>query len=212
MTERKSPQKATGRPPRRTGERLSKNRTFRVRPQLDEQLTLAALHSGRSVSEEIELRLEQSFAKQESMFHALDLVYGRENTAIAMVVAELAIALGTHAPLASFARGKPEPYQAGGWLKDPFLFNEFVGALNLMFEGMRPDGKTGTPTEGPWPEGERGNDMRAETNDMLKDVGQRKLAELLARTNLNFELSGWATRASDLLSAQARDKIVGGKK
>ena len=50
-----------GRPPRHQGERLSKNRTFRVRGDLDEKLQAAAVVSGRSVSEEIEFRLDQSF-------------------------------------------------------------------------------------------------------------------------------------------------------
>src|SRR5215467_10532498 len=54
-----------GRPPKREGERLSKNRTFRVRGTLDEQLEAAAQKAERSVSEEIERRLEDSFRQQE---------------------------------------------------------------------------------------------------------------------------------------------------
>src|SRR5258707_6025017 len=50
-----------GRPPRHEGETLSKNRTFRVRGELDEQLQAAAAKSKRSVSEEIEYRLSRSF-------------------------------------------------------------------------------------------------------------------------------------------------------
>jgi hypothetical protein len=57
--------KPAGRPPRHKGERLSKNRTFRVRGELDEKLQRAADTSGRSVSEEIEFRLEKSFADEE---------------------------------------------------------------------------------------------------------------------------------------------------
>jgi hypothetical protein len=50
-----------GRPPRRVGERLRKTRTFRVRDELDFKLKMAAQVSGRSVSEEIEFRLERTF-------------------------------------------------------------------------------------------------------------------------------------------------------
>jgi hypothetical protein len=50
-----------GRPPRHEGKRLSKNRTFRIRDELDQQLELAARTSRRSVSEEIEYRLDRSF-------------------------------------------------------------------------------------------------------------------------------------------------------
>jgi hypothetical protein len=50
-----------GRPPRHAGEVLRKNRTFRIRARLDELLEEAAAKAGRSVSEEIEHRLELSF-------------------------------------------------------------------------------------------------------------------------------------------------------
>lgn len=50
-----------GRPPRHKGEVLRKNRTFRIRARLDELLEGAAAKAGRSVSEEIEHRLELSF-------------------------------------------------------------------------------------------------------------------------------------------------------
>jgi hypothetical protein len=50
-----------GRPPRYAGEVLAKNRTFRCRNRLDESLQASALQSQRSVSEEIERRLEDSY-------------------------------------------------------------------------------------------------------------------------------------------------------
>ena len=50
-----------GRPPRHAGERLVKNRTFRVWGWLDDKLQAAAEQSRRTVSAEIEYRLELSF-------------------------------------------------------------------------------------------------------------------------------------------------------
>ena len=50
-----------GRPPRHAGERLVKNRTFRVWGSLDDQLQAAAEQSRRTVSAEIEWRLSLSF-------------------------------------------------------------------------------------------------------------------------------------------------------
>jgi hypothetical protein len=50
-----------GRPPRHAGERLIKNRTFRVWGSLDDQLQAAAEQSRRTVSAEIEYRLDLSF-------------------------------------------------------------------------------------------------------------------------------------------------------
>ena len=50
-----------GRPPRHAGEHLVKNRTFRVWRKLDHQLQAAAGQSRRTVSAEIEFRLEHSY-------------------------------------------------------------------------------------------------------------------------------------------------------
>jgi hypothetical protein len=57
-------QKKVGRPPRRQGEILSKNRTFRVRGDLDKKLQDAAAKGGRSVSETIERVLEDWFFQE----------------------------------------------------------------------------------------------------------------------------------------------------
>ena len=57
----KGAKKKRGRPPKPERERRSKTRTFRVRGILDLKLQRAAKSAGRSISEEIEWRLEQSF-------------------------------------------------------------------------------------------------------------------------------------------------------
>lgn len=52
--------KKRGRPPKDKGEPRRKNRTFRITDRLDKGMTAFAEASGRSVSEEIEVRLERS--------------------------------------------------------------------------------------------------------------------------------------------------------
>ena len=52
------------RPPKQAKER-AKSRTFRVHGDLDDKLEAAAALSGRSVSEEIEYRLDRSFRDEE---------------------------------------------------------------------------------------------------------------------------------------------------
>lgn len=59
MPPRKKP--VIGRPPIDPDQRRSLNITFRARPKLKDGLTAAAKESERSLSEEIERRLEQSF-------------------------------------------------------------------------------------------------------------------------------------------------------
>jgi len=53
--------KKGGRPPRYPGERLSPTRSFRVRPALDQKIQESSAAAGRSASEEIERRLEDSY-------------------------------------------------------------------------------------------------------------------------------------------------------
>jgi hypothetical protein len=67
-----------GRKPKYPGEKLSKNRTFRVRDRLDDNLQTSALSSGRSVSEEIEYRLETSFFDERQLAGILGSDLGSE--------------------------------------------------------------------------------------------------------------------------------------
>jgi hypothetical protein len=57
----KDAKKKRGRPPKPRGARRSKNRTFRIRENLDDYLINKANETGRSVSEEIEARISRSF-------------------------------------------------------------------------------------------------------------------------------------------------------
>src|SRR6516165_845929 len=77
---RKKP-RGPGRPPRREGERLSKNRTFRVRGALDALLQAAANEAGHSISEEIEHRLEASFHGE----HIVNMLTGGGNNALGAI-------------------------------------------------------------------------------------------------------------------------------
>lgn len=60
MTDTAQPKKR-GRPPKPAEERRGHNLTFRTRADFRERLEQAAARSGRSVTEEVELRIERSF-------------------------------------------------------------------------------------------------------------------------------------------------------
>lgn len=60
MSEPAQPKKR-GRPPKPQDERKGQNLTFRTRADFRERLEQAAVQSGRSVTEEVELRVERSF-------------------------------------------------------------------------------------------------------------------------------------------------------
>ena len=63
----KATKKQRGRPTRHAGGKLSKNRTFKIYPDLDAKLIAAAAETGRTVSEEIERRLSRSFETEEAL-------------------------------------------------------------------------------------------------------------------------------------------------
>ena len=58
--------KRIGRPPKAKEDRKAVNFTFRSRGQMRERLQTAAIAAGRSISEEIEFRLEKSFWQEET--------------------------------------------------------------------------------------------------------------------------------------------------
>jgi hypothetical protein len=86
------------RPPKHGKER-AKSRTFRVHGDLDEKLEAAATQSGRSVSEEIEYRLERSFRDEEIREQAFEQAWAafekkktRENVRTALDNVDAALA------------------------------------------------------------------------------------------------------------------------
>jgi hypothetical protein len=64
-TDGSAPQKKMGRPRRHGGEKLNTTLNFRVRDGLHERLIKASSISGRSISEEVERRVERSFENED---------------------------------------------------------------------------------------------------------------------------------------------------
>jgi hypothetical protein len=118
-----------GRPPRHQGERLSKNRTFRVRGGLDEKLQAAAAASGRSVSEEIEFRLDQSFDRDAF----IGLVLGGDENAKVLRTIALVMKLES---------------RNGHWLKDMKAVETVGWAADFLIRCFGPPFQwTGAPLE-----------------------------------------------------------------
>lgn len=69
--------RARGRPAKAAGEKKVANLTFRVRPQMRDDLTAAAEASGRSVSEEVEYRLARSFDHEDIISQFIRATFGR---------------------------------------------------------------------------------------------------------------------------------------
>lgn len=195
---KKTAKPPAGRPARHQGERLSKNRTFRVRGQLDEQLSAAADQSGRSVSEEIEFRLDRTFSEERSFLDVLDHVYGPENVALLTSMGEIIKSIAFWAPAMALARSKNQHPDAN-WLDDPFLFEEIVKALNAFLGALRPSGPPVPPKN---------------YEATLHEIGPRSAKAILAliagtaAPTVDLEKSGWAGRTRAKLSKSTAFKIL----
>jgi hypothetical protein len=133
----KKAKKSGGRPARHAGERLSKNRTFRVRGQLDEQLADAAARAGRSVSEEIEYRLDRSFVDGQMLVSAAEIAFGSDAAGLVMVIGDV---MRTTAQSAADELKRENGHE--GWTEDPEVYDQVAKAVAEVFEQHSPRGGT----------------------------------------------------------------------
>ncbi len=138
MSEKKRKPGRPGRP-RKFGERVPLG--LRVTPELKIKLDSAAKASGRSQSQEAELRLEQSLKSEEALYKALDLAYGGELTALVLALARALHLTGTRAVFV----GDMTKVDAKDWMLDPYAFDQAVHAANRVLEAFRPRGKVEVP-------------------------------------------------------------------
>jgi predicted component of type VI protein secretion system len=126
-------------------ERKSRNLTFRARPELRDRLEAAARGDARSISEEIERRLERSFLEHHLMFDALELAYGTGLAGILLLVADAMRLAGASASSALTAR----PMGIEQWCDNPYAFDQAAQAASAIIEAFRPDGEPKAPPTKP---------------------------------------------------------------
>ena len=131
-----------GRPPGRVplaGERVPLG--LRVTAGMKRSLDVAAERSGRSQSQEAELRLELSLAEERSALEALQLVYGPQVAGLLMALGE---AMNDAGQLAAVLKtGSME--KAKVWWNDPYAFHQARDACDRLLELASPDGDNGPP-------------------------------------------------------------------
>ena len=140
MPETASPRKGPGRPPL-PGERVPLG--LRVTKEIKQKLDQASHASGRSQSQEAELRLEQSFNSASALFDALDLAYGRHWTGLLLLMAQVAQLTGTRAIAVSTSNFDG----CEDWVSDPYAYDQAVHAMTFVLDAFRPRGKVVHPTE-----------------------------------------------------------------
>jgi hypothetical protein len=123
-----------GRPPLPGGQRKSRNFTFRSRGDLHAQLAAAAARSNRSISEEIEWRIQRSFLDQDRAIEALGLTYGHELAGLLLTLGEVMKEAGEQT--AYLAEHTLEA--ARNWMVHPFAFAKAAEAAKAALEAFKP--------------------------------------------------------------------------
>jgi hypothetical protein len=133
----RKPERKSGRPGRdpTPGERVGLS--LRVTPKTKRALDKSAATLGRSLSQEAEARLEQSFRNEDLLPQVLDLAYGREGAGLLMMI-------GLCIPVARWA-GPPDfdndPFGAvENWMSSPWASFQVADAIRrLLYEICPPE-------------------------------------------------------------------------
>src|SRR5215469_9452343 len=134
MPRKKKPETATLGRPREFGERLPLG--LRVTKELKRKLRDISHESGRSLSQEAEFRLEQTFKSSTTLFDALDLAYGRHTAGLVLAIAVAMQTTGTRCLMLSQWNFEG----CEDWLADPYAFDQAAQAANSILEPFRPAG------------------------------------------------------------------------
>jgi len=130
-----------GRPPKPKTERRRNILSVRVRDETLKALTSCAEKAERSISQEVESRLERSFEALGMLPEVLALAYGRQLAGLLMVMGRAMSSMGEYAGFMS----KPTGVRRDDWPEDPFAYDLATKALAHVVEGFRPSGQVEAP-------------------------------------------------------------------
>jgi hypothetical protein len=131
---------------------------LRVTLSIKEQLDKCARDSGRSQSQEAEIRLENSFRDQNLAVDALRLAFGPELLAFMLLIGRSTRNIGAAFDLfAGSGIG-----EASAWFHSPFAFDQAMAAVARIGDQLRPEGNGAPP------------DALSEMPDFAKGLGQRE--------------------------------------
>jgi len=136
--------KRIGRPlkPAEAGKRVSLG--LKVTPQFKERLDAAALETGRTQSQEAEMRLEQSFNREDLLGEAMCLAYGKELAGLLMMLGTAMHDVGRSAGFSATFTIEG----ANAWWSHPYAYDQAVQAVGRILEAARPLGER-RPPRGP---------------------------------------------------------------
>lgn len=128
-----SAKKRTGRPAKKPkpGSRVSLG--LKVTAQMKELLDAQAKASGRTQSQEAELRLEQTFWQEELLPRALRLAYGETLAGVLLTLGETIKLVGQLTQY-SLAQSNDEPFKFTTWENHPEVVSTAFGAAKKMLD------------------------------------------------------------------------------
>src|SRR5690349_20882355 len=129
--------KKRGRPALPENERRRSNLTLRIRHETRQALEVRAATNGRSLSEETEALIEHALQGGRWLAEALDLAWGPEAAALALLLGRIAHAVGT-------ASG------AQPWMTNAYAFSQVEKGIATALEALRPAGDVTTPPPNVW--------------------------------------------------------------
>lgn len=125
-----------GRPPLPEGERKGGNLTIRFTPKVRHRLEVTAERNERSISEEIEFRIDRSFYLESMLSDALSLVVGAKPAGLLMLVINAMRSNGLIAKLANKRRGDRR-----SWIDSPESYAAVSDMLARVFQDAAPGGE-----------------------------------------------------------------------
>jgi hypothetical protein len=115
--------------------------SFRLTPESKARIDKAAAASGRSISQEVELRLDLSFRDIDAFDRAIEVGHGRQIAGLLMLFGRVMRDVGAHA--AHLSTGTID----SNWLTDPFAFDQVAKGIATALEAFRPAGEARAPAE-----------------------------------------------------------------
>ena len=117
---------------------------LKVTPQIKERLERAAEESGRTQSQEAEVRLELSFNREDLLGEAMSLAYGRELAGLLMMLGTTMHDVGRSAGFSATFTIEG----ANAWWSHSYAYDQVVQAVVRLLEAARPVGER-RPPKGP---------------------------------------------------------------
>lgn len=183
------------------GDRVSIS--LRVTPETKARLEAAAQQSGRSISQEAELRLEQSFRDQDAMLSAMENAYGRSLAGLVALIGAVMHGTGPMAGALNLRADQTRAWSPGAWFDDPWARHMARDAATVVLHETLTIPVVPDEAEGPLGGEFDKNFGKGVAAHYLRALGFSELPEFFPtpdETPIGPDLQAWADRLRPLLA------------